>query len=483
MFMLGRMIGFAAFLATALLLVACGGGESVREKSPEMPVSVSPGTLSTSFGSIAEAAHEAAAAVPVRGSVTQSSNAGGGVTRDTARVEFAAGGDIALRVTRDNGGQWDISSGDDALVGWLWSEDDSDIDGQGPAGIRIFSIENEQSGGDKTRVGLMTTRRAHVGGLAPGAIELHPGEGSDEFAHILDAGGLISLLYALLWTATDGVGFGETEAGPAWFAECTGADGCLAEDGILTEGVLRLSRDGPPSVVEWDDTDNEYISLGWWLHSPEAAGPTAQPEIGVFANGGHPFTEFAAASGTASYAGLAYAFAMSDDARRCPSPSECVGVFAPDESPDAEELFSLSIRVDEGELPLEGSVELTVDFDAYTVGGRVRLEANPDNHDDTGESAAPQPLVLTLEQAQIDELLPGGFFTGDTSSAAQSSVSGLSGKWGGQFFGAPHPELSSQPPQALGTFGGRKEDFSVLGVFAGFNGAEVEESEPEVMPQ
>lgn len=233
-------------------------------------------------------------------------------------------------------------------------------------------------------------------------------------------------------------------------------------------GVTQREVDHEPrdDVLGWDSADSDHLMFGWWLRP--AASAAAQPEAGVFVDGSRPFSgaELAALSGSATYAGGAFAYALGNSS-------------AVDVSP-----FLLPSSEGEGRAQLHGAVELTADFGAQTIGGTVFLFGDPDNYDSEGEPPEPDPIVLALGSAAFDPTASGGFFTGDTASRAESSVSGLSGKWGGQFYGAPGE--GGRPPHAAGTFGAKRTGFSVLGVFLGRDGANVDDfllEPPTAMPE
>ena len=141
----------------------------------------------------------------------------------------------------------------------------------------------------------------------------------------------------------------------------SGGSQCISEtgqcrvdpNGMVTEGTLRLNVGGPITVVQsWDDTDSDYISFGYWLRVPDASDQVMRPEVGIVVDGGHPFTEFAGLSGTASYGGTANAFVLGDSADADVAP------------------FLLPSSEGEGQPQLFGAVSLTADFDANTIGGK-----------------------------------------------------------------------------------------------------------------
>ena len=294
---------------------------------------------------------------------------------------------------------------------------------------------------------MWTTKQANLV-LAPGATPFREGDTIDlsrhgqQYAYFGRYGGNWQAGRSYQVDNDDGVG-----------AYCVSDSGfCTADEaGVITEGTLYLRIGGPAAIVEsWDATDNDYLTFGFWLRPRSGS---SLPEVGVFADGGRPFpvSELAALSGTATYAGIATAYALgnSTDADAAP--------------------FLLPSTDGEHHPQLDGAVELTADFGALTVEGTVRLFGDPDNYDTPGEPEEPGPIVLNLTSAPIVATVPGGNFTGDTASDGTSSVSGLSGRWGGQFFGAQGNE--GRPPHASGTFGAQRPGFAVLGGFIARDGA------------
>ena len=430
--MSARIFVSIAAISGLLTLSACGGG------TPDGDDGTTGGQqpIASVYQIPSSVAQEAAESRPAFGSVSQSSNVAEGVTRDRAGLVHAADGSLILRVARDNRAPLEISSGGDGTLLL-------DLSVAVPAlvpGDDLHSIWF-RDGTEQTFALMWTTRQANVQ-LVPGAALFREGDTIDLSQHgeqFADFG-----RYGGDWLAgrhyqvdnDDGVG--------AYCASDTGS--CTAgEGGVVTEGTLYLRVGGPAAVVEsWDAADTDYLTFGFWLRPPSGSSP---PEVGVFADGGRPFpvSELAAVTGTATYTGAATAYALgsSTDADAAP--------------------FLLPSSEADHHPQLSGAVELTADFGALTVDGTVRLFGDPDNYDTPGEPEAPGPIVLNLGSAPIDATVPGGNFTGDTASDETSSVSGLSGHWGGQFFGTPGSE--GRPPHASGTFGAQRPGFAVLGGF------------------
>ena len=442
-----RRLARTATLAVAatfalLTLAACGGGGG---KNGDPPTAV--------YGVPSTVAETAARSAPRLGSVTQSSNAANGVTLDAARIDHAANGDLVLRVSRDSGASREISTGGnvtllDLAYGQL-TDDDPLLPNDS---IYYVSLQNRTDG---TFVHVLSTKRASLG-PAPGAERFHEGARVSEWfeGETWEMGAGSSEAYLTLDDPDDtdyrhdGL-YCESETGT-----------CRVEDSRVVEGTIYLKVGGPAAVVRnWDSADTDYLVFGWWLR-PATTGAT-RPEVGIFVDGGRPFSasEFATLTGTATYAGSASAYALGDSN-------------AADVAP-----FLLPSSEGEGRMQLDGTVELTANFGARTIGGEVTLFGDYDDYDSPGEPAAPQPIVLNLGRAPIDTAQAGGFFVGNTASGASSSVSGLTGRWGGQFYGAPGDD--GRPPYAGGTFGAQRDGFSVLGGFLARDGADVEDFVPE----
>ena len=407
------------------------------------------------FGIPSTLAEAAARSVPALGSVTQSTNVSGGTTQDRADLVHAANGDLILTVTRGNDPLWEFSTGGrnvTPLSHDAWEVDQNDPyrdDPLWPDGfLQFFELRDRN---ENAYALMLTSKQANLT-PAPDADEYGEGEALPP-AHDLEEQGTR--------TYADGTSeYYERYEGVGSYCVSSTGD-CVVTNGTVTEGTVYLNEGAPASRVQsWDTTDTDYLTFGMWLRPPSTAG-SRQPEVGVFVDGGRPFSEseFTALSGTATYAGIAIAYALGD-------------------SKDADAApFLLPSSEGEHTAQLGGAVELTANFGNRTIDGTITLGGDYDNYDSPGEPAAPQPIVLNLGSAPIDVTAPGGFFTGDTASDGSSSVSGLSGKWGGQFYGAPGD--GGRPPHAAGTFGAQREGFSVLGLFLGRDGADVNDFLPD----
>jgi len=173
--------------------------------------------------------------------------------------------------------------------------------------------------------------------------------------------------------------------------------------------------------------DTDYLAGGVWLFVPDNATSADDVVFGAFGDGSDPFRQsnLMALQGTARYVGLA------------------TGVYI-DRSEDEGGYW-------------DGNVTLTADFggrsDLGSIGGSVTgisLE---------GERASGS---VGLGRANICSS-NSGFFEGQLNGNVNGV--GLTGRWGGQFFGNSEPD--GKPGSVGGTAGGRSDDRSVsfVGVF------------------
>ncbi len=182
---------------------------------------------------------------------------------------------------------------------------------------------------------------------------------------------------------------------------------------------LRTDRDG--------ETDTDYLVYGVWAWVPRDEARAEDFEIGVFADGGEPFTgaNVLALTGTATYrreGGANGIYSYPDD--------EAEGGIEND-------LFA-------------ADVELTANFGAADAAGTISGAITNPTSDDGSPVAEPgeQPIVLTLGAAPIGTG-DGGFFSGQASM----SLNDIShtGQWGGEFFG--NGAAGAAPGSVAGTFG------------------------------
>ena len=278
-----------------LTLAACGGGGG---KSGDPPTAL--------YGVPSTVAETAARSAPRLGSVTQSSNVANDVTLDAAGIDHAANGDLILRVTRDNGASREISTGGNVTlldVAYLQTTDDHPLL---PNDSLYFVTLRSRT--DGTFVHVLSTKRASLG-PAPGAERFREGDSASGWFEgetwELAAGTHEAHL------TLDGPDDTDYSHDGVYCESGTGT--CRVEDSRVVEGTIYLKVGGPAAVVRnWDSTDTDYLVFGWWLR-PATTGAT-QPEVGIFVDGGRPFSasEFTTLTGTATYAGGASAYALGD---------------------------------------------------------------------------------------------------------------------------------------------------------------------------
>ena len=186
------------------------------------------------------------------------------------------------------------------------------------------------------------------------------------------------------------------------------------EDGARWVG-LRTDRES--------QADTDYLVYGIWAWIPRDQTQSEDFEIGVFADGGEPFTgaNVLALTETATYRGQAN------------------GIYS---YPDAEEEGGRQNDF------FEADAVLTANFGAAGAAGTIsgRIE----NPRENGVSIEDEPgeLVVELGNAAIGTA-DGGFFAGQASI----TVNGLphTGQWGGEFFG--NGAVGAAPGSVAGTFG------------------------------
>lgn len=207
-------------------------------------------------------------------------------------------------------------------------------------------------------------------------------------------------------------------------ADATGDNIAREDDAVifLTPGTggrrwvaLRSDREG--------QTDTDYLVYGIWAWIPDDVSQIASVEVGVFADGGDPFTgaDILALTGTAEYRGEAHGIYSYID-------------------PDDD-----GVEND----PFEADAVLTANFGAAdaagTISGRI---VNPRGDDGEPVADPGEEIVVNLGAANIGTG-DGGFFAG----AASMEFNGLShtGQWGGEFFG--NGATGPAPGSVAGTFG------------------------------
>ena len=186
------------------------------------------------------------------------------------------------------------------------------------------------------------------------------------------------------------------------------------EDGVRWVG-LRTDRES--------QADTDYLVYGLWAWIPRDETQIEDFEIGVFADGGDPFTgaNVLALTGEATYRGAANGIYSYPD---------------PDDGGIENDFF-------------EADVELNANFGAADAAGTISGEiTNPTSDGSRVDGPGGNPIVLTLDAAPIgtDD---GGFFTG----AARMTLGPLShaGQWGGELFG--NGADGAAPVSVAGTFG------------------------------
>ena len=178
-----------------------------------------------------------------------------------------------------------------------------------------------------------------------------------------------------------------------------------------------------------DITEDNYLAGGIWVYIPDD-GDEGDYEFGAFADGAAPYpgAKIAGLAGTAQYDGNATG--VYSDGRR-------------------NEFF-------------DASVELTADFGADSISGRI-YDVEVDD-----ERVAGNPRLM-LGSATLTA--GSNFFTGDTTMEFEDED--YTGKWGGQFYNDPDTGTAGNdtPGAVAGTFGGANEDEdkSFVGVFGAYN--------------
>ncbi len=182
-----------------------------------------------------------------------------------------------------------------------------------------------------------------------------------------------------------------------------------------------------------NNEDNDYLVMGYWLG--ERKEKSADPEISnyglvIAAGGNDPFVRsiIASLAGTATYEGPATGLHMTkENAAAAP----------------AFDYFNAkaNLTADFGDASMLGSVSGTI-TEGMTDGGVALPE-------------------LTLESADFTP--SGGNFYGDTSGV------GLTGKWGGKFYGNG-ASATDHPGSVAGTFGAKTADDlqAITGAFGAY---------------
>lgn len=219
----------------------------------------------------------------------------------------------------------------------------------------------------------------------------------------------------------------DSGTGRAWTMNSADA----AEDNIVLSGSRAAFVIPEADGARWvglrtdreSQADTDYLVYGIWAWIPRDVNDVEDFEIGVFADGGDPFTgaNVLALTGTATYRG------------------EANGIYSypdPDDGGIENDFF-------------DADAELTANFGAADEEGRISGRIEPQSDDGSPiEGPGGNPIMLTLGAAPIGTD-NGGFFTGEASM----TLGPLShtGRWGGEFFG--NGASGAAPGSVAGTFG------------------------------
>ncbi len=222
----------------------------------------------------------------------------------------------------------------------------------------------------------------------------------------------------------------------------------LSPDGDVTLGVGRAKRfngqnalsvvaSGVRATTPTSGTDDLGLSydasdplvFGLWAYYEESSGEVVW---GVFADGQTvtetPASYISAESGTVQYEGKTFGAYENVESFGELNPDS--GVFIAD-------------------------VELTADFGASSVSGKIRNFVGDDSPEPSGLDS-----FIMLKDASISPGEDGGFFKGDTALVnGVNEDPNFSGKWGGKFFGEEAEHIG-------GTWGVSSDDYSAVGAFS-----------------
>ena len=430
-----RIHGLGAIAAAIciLSLTACGGG----------------GGGSTVPPPVRSSAADAATAVPVAGSVTQSSDVSQGVTANAIEASVALD-ERGLLTAEIRGHGWRIRN---EPVRYRFSE------GRW-TGVRYYQMLPDGS----LRSASVSTDRARTVERAVASGDVWISSERIDIDELWDA------LYTGIPGTLNGVEGTLVCAGecddstplsppgePAPEPETPGSGSPYSFDAETGFKFIRKTdAQNPPD-------DRDYLILGFWAHVPQKwldengasrkdEGFSAQfykdIEYGFFVNGSDPFDQenIQPLTGTATYNGDAFALYIDTN---------------------------INPRTGYGkEVGLEASVTLTAEFGSGsengTVSGSIRNFQSPGyepEYPDEPDGLATVPTALTLNNAPISDT-HSGFFTGDTAMTFDGSR--FAGKWGGQFYGNGEPD--GNPGSAAGTFGAATGNGSkaIIGAFGAY---------------
>ena len=452
----------AAAAICILFLTACGGGgsDSTRSDVGGTPGAGSGGTPGQIPGGgqapVRSSVSIAATALPIAGSVTQSSDVSQGVTANT----------VEATVSLDSRG---LLAADVSGKGWRIRNQAAWSRGREGAWTSAGFVQ-QQSDGAQRSVTVITDRAPTPDrAVASGDVWVSSVRYDEDGAWTALYDGMAGTLNGVEGTlfcagdcevspvavgapavpgqpvpepATPGSGDPFTFGGENGFrfirksdAQNAPADSDYLILGYWDRVPKRWLHDGIVCCIDWDD---EGFSLQYY----------ADIEYGFFVNGSDPFeqSDIRSLVGTATYNGEAVALYVDTN---------------------------IDPRLGYGkEAPLQADVTLTANFASGTqngtVSGSIRnfqsLYYDPEYPDEPW-GLARVPTALTLKSAPIGNS-HSGFFVGDTAMTFDGSS--FAGKWGGQFYG--NGEADGRPGSAAGTFGAATSDGSksILGGFGAY---------------
>lgn len=193
------------------------------------------------------------------------------------------------------------------------------------------------------------------------------------------------------------------------------------------------------------DDDADYLLFGAWIYIPVNDEGDLETDYfayhqGAFARGSQPFTQanIQGLTGTATYEGLATGININRRGSNLGATPFNADAMLIADFGDSSGLGTIRGTIDD--------YRVITDSGAPTnAAGRAAINALPD---------------LTLEPTDIGDA-NSGFFGGDTSAAG-----GLSGRWGGRFYGNGG-SATDHPGSVAGTFGASNPDQSEV-VFGAF---------------
>ena len=463
-----RFAGIAVAASAAIFLAGCGGGGS-SGMGPTGGMTPPTDASETNFDSLnptiagyaATAASRAADAMPRSGRITQSSNVNNGITVDSVAVTARHGASRNSYSIR-NGSSWSISTSDGNPVridtsdpwdgqelykrtngGDLYVDVYSDIEapssrqvGGSDDGIRNAPL------GTRVYTGNVSGSSGSVSGL-PGSLNGESGTfsctGGCRYSGGIATGGTWMFTPdrppgAINISGVSGVAFTGTFNPARTLGTYNGQTGyfkCLSSScGRNTSNGRLSSLQGqwifvPAGGTTVSTPDTDYLAGGVWLFVPDNATSADDVVFGAFADGNDPFgqSNLLALQGTARYIGAA------------------TGVYT-DRSENEAGYW-------------DADVTLNADFggrsDLGSISGSITgIEADGERY----------PGTVRLGAADIGSS-NSGFFEGRLSGNVNGI--GLTGRWGGQFFGSSEPD--GKPGSVAGTLGGTSQDLSFVGAF------------------